>query len=287
MLRQSSAAESRTRRGVVRLQPDTASGTTTRDTARVATTQTAVIARYAARTLWRSPLHQVVFLGVAACGVGWTLNGLLAGGLFLWLRDGGVAPPRLVAAVTTMPFVLLLAGVTGLRAALMLPQDPRANWIFRLREDDEHRAEQLDAVERLFMRLVIWPVVVCSLPLQWAVLGADVITALPIASLAGVLLVELVIHAWRRIPFTCGYIPGKRNVAQTFLIALLWYLFFTSIGAALTSASRFHPSRFLIVTGLLLMAVALLRRYRLRDWGRAPLMFDDDPPEFAQPLRLL
>jgi hypothetical protein len=229
----------------------------------------------------------VVFLGVTACGIGWSLNGLLGGGLLAWLRDGGVPPPRLVSAVTTMPFVLLLTAVTGLRAALMLPQDPRANWIFRLREDDDHRGEQLDAVERLFMRLVVWPVLVCSLPLQWAVLGADALTALPIAYLAGVLLVELVIRAWRRIPFTCGYIPGKRNVAQTFLLALISYVFFTTIGTGLTAASRFHPSRFLVVTGILLMAVALLRRHRLREWGRAPLMFDDDPPEFTQPLQLL
>ena len=273
MLSQSHAAGVRARRAV-RVKPD-------------ATTLTGVVARFSTRTLWRSPLHQVVFLGLTACGVGWSLNGLLGGGLLGWLRDGGVPPPRLVSAVTTLPFVLLLTGVTGLRAALMLPQDPRANWIFRLREDDEHRAAQLDAVERLFMRLVVWPVLVCSFPLQWAVLGADAVTAPPIAYLAGVFLVELVIRTWRRIPFTCGYIPGKRNVALTFLIALVSYVFFTTIGAGLTSLSRFHPSRFLIAAGILMIAVALLRRHRLREWGQSPLMFDDDPPEFAQPLQLL
>ena len=273
MLSQSHAAGVRARRAV-RVKPD-------------ATTLTGVVARFSTRTLWRSPLHQVVFLGVTACGVGWSLNGLLGGGLLSWLRDGGVPPPRLVSAVTTLPFVLLLTGVTGLRAALMLPQDPRANWIFRLREDDEHRAAQLDAVERLFMRLVVVPVLICSFPLQWAVLGADAVTALPIAYLAGVFLVELAIRTWRRIPFTCGYIPGKRNVALTFLIALVSYVFFTTIGAGLTSLSRFHPSRFLIAAGILMIAVALLRRHRLREWGQSPLMFDDDPPEFAQPLQLL
>ena len=263
----------------VRLKPHATIGATH--------TQTGVVTRFATATLWRSPLHQVVFLGVAACGIGWALNALLAGGLLQWLQQGGVAPPRLVSAATTMPFVLLLAGCTGLRAALMLPQDPRANWIFRMREDDEHRGAQLDAVERLFMRLVVWPVLIGSLALQWAVFGASAVAAVPIAYLAGVILVELFIHTWRRIPFTCSYIPGKRNVALVFLIALVSYVFFTSIGAGLTSLARFHPSRLLIVTGLLMMAAALLRRHRLRSWGQAPLMFDDDPPEFAQPLQLL
>jgi hypothetical protein len=274
MLRQShAAADSRRPRGT-RIKRD-------------ATTVTGVVARFSTRTLWRSPLHQVVFLGVTACGVGWALNALVGGGLLAWARDGGVPPPRLVSAVTTLPFVLLLTGVVGLRAALMLPHDPRANWIFRLREDDEQRAAELDAVERLFMRLVVWPVLVCTLPLQWALLGADALTALPIAYLAGVFLVELVIRTWRRIPFTCSYIPGKRNVALTFLIALVSYVFFTLIGSGLTVLSRFHPSRFLIAAGLLMIAIALLRRHRLRGWGQAPLMFDDDPPEFAQPLQLL
>ena len=273
MLRQSHAADSRVPRGT-RMKRD-------------ATTLTGVVARFSTRTLWRSPLHQVVFLGVTACGVGWALNGLLGGGLLAWARDGGIPPPRLLAAVTTMPFVLLLAGVVGLRAALMLPQDPRANWIFRLREDDEHRAAQLDAVERLFMRLVVWPVLVCALPLQWAVLGADTLTALPIAYLAGVFLVELAIRTWRRIPFTCSYIPGKRNIALTFLIALISYVFYTLIGSGLTVLSRFHPSRFLIAAGLLMIAIAILRRHRLPEWGQSPLMFDDDPPEMAQPLQLL
>jgi len=249
--------------------------------------QTRVVARFAARTLWRSPLQQVVFLGVTACGLGWSFNGLLVGGLLTWLRDGGVPAPRLIAAVTSMPFVLLLTAATGLRAALMLPQDPRANWIFRLREDDQLRPAQLDAVEWLFMRLVVWPVLFVVLPLQWAILGVDALAALPVTYLAGVVLVELVIRTWRRIPFTCGYIPGKRNVALTFLIAVTAYIFFTNIGAGLASLGRFHPSRLLIVVGILMTAAALLRRDRLRSWGQSPLMFDDDPAEFVQPLQLL
>jgi len=283
MLRQSQAQTRREPRGEVRLKPDTTSGMITSGV----TDQARVIARFAVRTLWRSPLHQVVFLGVAACGVGWSVNGLLGAGLLNWLRDGGVPSPRLASAATSMPFVLLLTGVTGLRAALMLPQDPRANWIFRLREDEEHRAAQLDAVEHLFMRLVVWPVLVCVLPLQWALLGAGALVGLPIAYLAGIILVELVIRTWRRIPFTCSYIPGKRNVALTFLIALTAYNFFTTIGAGLTALGQFHPSRLLIVVGILMMGAAVLRRYRLRSWGQAPLMFDDDPPESVQPLQLL
>jgi hypothetical protein len=142
-------------------------------------------------------------------------------------------------------------------------------------------------VECLFIRLVIAPVLACTLPLEWAVVGAAhalVVSALALGS--GMLLVELVISNWRRIPFTCSYIPGKRQVAETVLLALMTYVFFTGFGRALFAFSRAHPSRFLIALGFLLTAVAAVRRYRLNSWGHAPLMFDDDPPEMAQPIRL-
>jgi hypothetical protein len=248
--------------------------------------QAAVIQRFATRTLWRSPLHQVVFLGITACGVGWVTNSLLAAGFIDWIQQGGVAPPSLARAATAVPFVLLLAGVTGLRGALLLPQDPRANWIFRINDLDAHRPGQLDAVERLFMRLVVLPVIAIALPLQWAVLGGDAIPALAIGYLCGVLLVEAVISNWRRIPFTCSYIPGKRHVAESVLLALLIVLVFMMIGRGLVAISRAHPSRFVIVLGVLLTITALVRRRRLASWGQTPLMFDDDPAQFAQPLSL-
>jgi hypothetical protein len=55
----------------------------------------------------------------------------------------------------------------------------------------------------------------------------------------------------------------------------------------MAALARFHPSRLLIVVGILLTAAGLLRRHRLRSWGQSPLMFDDDPAEFVQPLQLL
>jgi hypothetical protein len=58
------------------------------------------------------------------------------------------------------------------------------------------------------------------------------------------------------------------------------------IGRGLVALGRFHPSRLMISVGLLMIVVAVLRWRRLRSWGRAPLMFDDDPPEFAQPIQI-
>jgi hypothetical protein len=75
-------------------------------------------------------------------------------------------------------------------------------------------------------------------------------------------------------------------VAETVLLALTIFAAYTTIGGALAHWSRVHPSRLLVASGLLMAIVASLRMNRLRSWGRAPLMFDDDPPDMVQPLNL-
>ena len=97
-------------------------------------------------------------------------------------------------AIVRMPFVLMLFGATGLRAALLLPQDSRANWIFRMSDEDGFRPHRLDAVERLFLRLIVAPVIVLTLPLQWAALGAVALIAVVVNVAWAMLLVELFIR---------------------------------------------------------------------------------------------
>jgi hypothetical protein len=249
--------------------------------------RTTAVGRFARTVLRRSPLHQVVFLGVTAGGAGLVLNSLLGAGVVEWLRTGGPPPPALTGAVTTMPYILMLATTVGLRAALLLPHEPRANWVFRLTDRDDYRPAQLDAVDRLFLRLAVVPAIAATMPVAAVVIGP--LHALAMAALAvccGLILVEILIHGWRRLPFTCGYIPGKRHIVETLLIALVTYIAFTGLGRVLTTFSRPHPSRFLIALGILLMLLAAVRRSRLASWGNAPLVFDDDPPDTTPPLQL-
>jgi hypothetical protein len=255
-----------------------------RDAIRAA--QTSVVDAFASATLWRSPMHQVVFFGIAACGVGWAINSLLNADVGEWARSGGARSPQLVNAIVRMPFVLMLFGATGLRAALLLPQDSRANWIFRMSDADEFRAHRLDAVERMFLRLIVAPVVILTLPLQWAALGAVALIAVVVNVAWAMLLVELFIRQWRRIPFTCSYIPGKREVTDTFLRALVVFVIYTTIGAGLVRFVIADPARLVRTAGILAIVVLLLRHVRSHTWGRAPLLFDDELPDAVQPLRL-
>ena len=91
---------------------------------------------------------------------------------------------------------------------------------------------------------------------------------------------------WRRIPFTCSYMPGKRFVGLTALIGFAAFVVFTSIGPGLVYYSRSHRIGWLVVMAMLAAVVWQRRRRRARLTRHTPLLFEDIMPSEVEPLRL-
>lgn len=244
------------------------------------------VAHFTALTLRRSTLHRGVFMGVTACGVGLVGIHLTGTGLAGWLQTGGEPAHRLQVALAYAPFVLMFAMVMALRAAFLLPLEQRASWIFQITELDATRPQQLASVERTFLSMGIVVPVLALLPLHWMWLGATAIVSLIVATLYGFGLVELVLTDWRRLPFTCTYVPGKRFVAHTVVIAVSIFVLFVNLGAALLASSLADRRLAVAVVGVLLIVVGTLRWHRLRTWGKIPLSFEDELPDAPQTIRL-
>jgi len=242
----------------------------------------AAITPFIRATLTRSPLHQGVFVAISASGVGLVLNGLVGN----W-RPGALSTPEpLVTAVIWAPFALVFTMNVALRAALVLPIDVRANWIFRLTEDEATRAEELNSVVRTAILLGIVLPLAVLFPLEWAVLGAEAIHCTSMAFLCGLVLVELHMAQSRRIPFTCSYAPTTQFAGLTLLMGVTAFVLFTMIGSRLVRYSVNHPLGWLAAMALLGAAALYLRRQRLWLSARATLMFEDVLPNELEPLRL-
>jgi hypothetical protein len=233
---------------------------------------TAAIGPFIRATLTRSPLHQAVFVIIAACGAGLVLNSFVGG----W--DPG--------AVIWAPFALMLVMNVALRAALVLPIELRANWIFRVTEDEATRAEELSAVVRTMILLGVVLPLAMLFPVEWVVLGPRAIHCTSIAFLCGLVLVELQMAEWKRIPFTCSYAPSKQFVGLTLLIGVAAFVAFTTIGSRLVSYSVSHPVGWLAVMAILGAVSLYLRRERLWVARRTALMFEDVLPNEVEPLKL-
>jgi hypothetical protein len=240
--------------------------------------------RFTTVTLGRSQLHQGVLFGLSACGAGLAMNRLMGADLAGRLGAGGPPCPLLVSAAMWTPFAQMFVCGVAVRAALALPVEHRANWIFRLTEDKTTRCDQMRAVNRLAAAYVVGVPVVTAVPVLWTAIGSAALIAAAIVALVGLVFVHAVLLDWRRIPFTCSYLPGKRLVAHTLVLGFAAFILFTSAGVRLVNAATASATQALVIAAALSLAGWLLRRRRLAVWRETPLIFEDELPD--QPLQL-
>jgi hypothetical protein len=214
-------------------------------------------------TLRRSALHQGVLIGVSACGVGIAMGG-----------------------GTWAPFAVMLACGAAVRAALALPVEHRANWIFRMTEDRRTRADELRAVDRLTTLWVVGLPMTASLVVFWPRFGIWSLAGVAVTGLVGLAFVHVVLLDWRRIPFTCSYLPGKRFVAQSLSVAIGALAVLMAVGTGLVVMATNRVQSALAIVLMVAVTAYVLRRQRLSAWSKTPLMFEDELPDRPMPLRL-
>jgi hypothetical protein len=231
---------------------------------------------FALRGLTRSRLHQFVFAVVFGTGLA-----MLAAQI-AWIVEGrtlaAARPVDAMNAAIAAPLLLTLCLTLGLRAAFLLPLDRGAGWVFRMLDDPQTRGPALNGVASVFSVAAVVPASLVAMLLQPPLFGYLTVPAIVMTALAGLSLVELVLIGWRRIPYSCSYLPGKRHLTYTVASLLLAYGVFVATGSMILRASLQHPARMLLVGGLLLAAFAALRRARVRSLGSLPLEFEDEDP---------
>jgi hypothetical protein len=230
-------------------------------------------------TLRRSGLHQLVACGMLVAGFAMSVNSILL--------SVGLQERRIIQAAAGAPLTVIIAAVIGLRAAFLLPTNLCAAWIFRFTEEATSRPHQLDAVTHtLFMLGVVGPAAF-AFPVQAAVLGVRTsLVGLPIVLLLGWVFVQIVATEWRRVPFTCTVLFGKRPAAYTLLLAFLAFNVFGLLGTSLLQVATSRPVAWIVVFGSLFLIGGGLRWHRLQSWGQLPLEFEDYLPDTFDVLHL-
>jgi hypothetical protein len=106
--------------------------------------------------------------------------------------------------------------VLGVRFVITMPQALRANWIFRMTEI-RNVPVYVSAVRRSLLVLAVAPVWLFLAVLflarwpTWAVVGH-----LVVLGLAGMIVVDLCLYGFCKLPFTCSYLPGQSKVKVIF-----------------------------------------------------------------------
>ncbi len=240
------------------------------------------ILQFMAKTLARSRMHRTALLAYAGVAAGIMLNMVLAEAAatrFAHWRSG----LQLVAVAS--PLAVSFIVLAGLRHVFSMPTELSANWLFQLTES-QGRAEWMTAVERFVPVCAILPVYLLCLPLGVTVLGWQMALQISVLQLLVTFAVfEVMFQSWQKLPFTCGYVPGKRpllSVLIGYLVVLGVCVPLVSLIVAGASRSRTAFLIFLVIFGAVWVRARKLRR---DGWGEAVLVYED-PVEIVPDLGL-
>jgi hypothetical protein len=213
---------------------------------------------FIARTLLRSDGHLQVLLGFAALGLVLSAETLSSA-------------PNLHALVTarspsaeflSIPFTMAYCVIVGIRFAFGMPADLRANWIFRYSLDPNQQDARPIARRVLLLFSLPWlaPASLVSIAFFWGWTTALLHTAILIA--CTVVLVELLLTRFRKIPFTCSYPRFQSHSALIFVAYLFGFLFFTDYLPQMEHWSLLNPWQTIVFAPLLALALGAVRQYR-------------------------
>src|SRR5262245_40367679 len=164
------------------------------------------------KTLFRSRSHRLFLLAYAGAALGWITKGLLDAPP-VNLRDEGLYGLTVVLA----PIAVAVLITVGLRYLFTLPVGLRANWVFQTVEAEDRPAWHA-ATERVWVWCGIAPVLAAGLPASIAVLGPiRGVTAAALGVMAALIFFERYFGEWRKLPFTCSYLPGKKPIWALFV----------------------------------------------------------------------
>jgi len=183
--------------------------------------------------------------------------------------------------------LMMSSAVVGARVLFSMPLELPANWIFRVAPPPGVPA-CLAASRRALYGLALAPV--------WTALAALFLCIWPwrtaaghilVLGLLGMIVAELCLYGFQKIPFTCSYLPGKSYFHMA-VLAFLGLIFLITKGAAIERSALDDPSRYATMIGVLGLAVALTR-WRTAAHAKsddAELQFEDAPPPAILELRL-
>jgi hypothetical protein len=193
--------------------------------------------RFAIRTLLRSEQHALVLAGFL--GLGTVIGSQF---LFAAFNNNSAAvdkwpSPELLA----VPLILSYSIIVGLRLALDLPSDTRSNWIFRFCVDKTTHGCAPLALKIILSFVLPWAIFLV-LPIYGFLWGWWVgLLHTFILTAWSVLLAQILLIRFRKIPFTCPYPPFRDSAVVLGISYFLGFFVYVIMTAQLEYWALLSP----------------------------------------------
>jgi hypothetical protein len=221
--------------------------------------QTAIV-QFAIRTLMRSRQHRVILAFYLSLGFAMTIFLLRSPEVTERILETIVVDPLQEVSIPILAatLIMLIASVVGTRVLFSMPMDLRANWVFRITSGLDGAA-YLAAARRALLALSVIPLWIGSAALcfslwPWRPAAAHVAGL----GLFGMMLADLCTYGFRKIPFTCSYLPGKSQV-HVVILGALGLLYFTLFAVRFERDVLSTTEGQVVLVGTLLVAAVVVR----------------------------
>jgi hypothetical protein len=247
------------------------------------------VAQFSIRTLLRSRRHRIILAFYWGFGFAVFISLLkdsAEGHLLAW--PGGGFGHQAHALLLVSSVMMICVAVVGTRVVFVMPIDLRANWIFRI--TPVHGGPDCLAATRLSLFVLgITPVWAASAALFFSIWPwRPAVEHLIVLALLGMILVELYLQNFHKIPFTCSYLPGKSYFHMAALAFLCFFLLLMSWGGEFERRALDDSARYAAVL-IVLSVAALCIRWRTASLANSPeavLHFEEEPRPAILPLGL-
>jgi hypothetical protein len=243
-----------------------------------AANSSSLVTRMLERTLLRHPVECAVFHFV-----GQTITRSVKHRLFLATYGGfGAALAVLTFAsgqsgFLQLPLTLSFVLVSGLRAAFNFPSELRANWAFQVSETSG-LGGYLAAARKWVVVCAILPLFLLLSPIEFACFPWRLaLFHVAFGISLSLLLMEILLIGFRKVPFTCAHLPGKVNLTFLSVIYVFGFTMYSRIMASFEAWLGTAPAAACLFFVCAASAVGLLAHWRVRMLGDTSTLDYEDP----------
>jgi CubicO group peptidase (beta-lactamase class C family) len=243
------------------------------------------VTQFGVRTLARSRQHRLIlsfYLGIGLAFTSLILKGV--GSIANAANHSGRAESMLLWSASIL--VMALA-IIGARVAFAIPFDLRANWIFQI-AGVRGGPTNLAAIRRVLYVVAVVPV--------WLLTAAICLTLWPswenaghlaVMALTGIILVDICLLRFAKIPFTCSWLPGKSRINMA-LLAVLGLALIGRDAASFERQTLQDVRSTLLMLAILAFVSICLRRtvLTLASREKDTLRFEEEPAPVVMGLQL-
>jgi hypothetical protein len=224
------------------------------------------IVSFAVKSLFRSRVHKLLVAGIVGAALALVLDGFVSLLIDQALHHRVIQPYAVWSAVSSAPLIVAYFLSSGLLFVFSIPIELRANWIFRLSEV-QGRYWPISASEKILLAVIAVPVsaiTLLSLAIWMGFLEAFLQAVFVL--LMCLVLMEGLLWNWNRIPFTCPYLPGKRNIIQSLLLFGVALSVFAYIATSIELRLRNSMPGMAVLFAVLTTIFLFMQVHRRRSW---------------------